>query len=286
MTDIICLYGPKRSGKDTVADVLVREFGYTPLAFATPVRDATAAAYGLDRDWFREVSSNQDTKEVPLEVLGGLTPRAALVGAGMYFRDHVNRNHWADVAVRRIKALVAEGKRVVVTDCRFMNEARAVQDIGGVVVGVCRPETWTGRTDDQDRAEAAVYDGWYRVVDVALVNNGTLPDLNDVVRRALHPAHYGHLRPVVPGAPVTTRFTHYRGDVVGRNDDGTFVVQFQRGPYFTREHRGTFSRSELRAGLYDLGRALYEKGGFRFDELSDEGQLEVEEDYQICVRRS
>lgn len=41
-----------------------------------------------------------------------------------------------------------------------------------------------------------------------------------------------------------------------------------------------------RAGLYDLGRALYEKGGFAFDELSDEGQLEVEEDYQICVRRS
>jgi DNA modification methylase len=41
-----------------------------------------------------------------------------------------------------------------------------------------------------------------------------------------------------------------------------------------------------RAGLYDLGRALYEKGGFRFDELGDEGQLEAEEDYQVCVRRS
>jgi 16S rRNA G966 N2-methylase RsmD len=41
-----------------------------------------------------------------------------------------------------------------------------------------------------------------------------------------------------------------------------------------------------RAGLYDLGRALYEKGGFRFDDLGDEAQLEVEEDYQICVRRS
>jgi hypothetical protein len=40
------------------------------------------------------------------------------------------------------------------------------------------------------------------------------------------------------------------------------------------------------AGLYELGRALYEKGGFRFEELGDEGQLEVEEDYQVCVRRS
>jgi DNA modification methylase len=41
-----------------------------------------------------------------------------------------------------------------------------------------------------------------------------------------------------------------------------------------------------RAGLYELGRALYEKGGFRFEELGDEGQLETEEDYQVCVRRS
>jgi hypothetical protein len=38
--------------------------------------------------------------------------------------------------------------------------------------------------------------------------------------------------------------------------------------------------------LYELGRALYEKGGFSFEELGDEGQLEVEEDYQVCVRRS
>ena len=40
-----------------------------------------------------------------------------------------------------------------------------------------------------------------------------------------------------------------------------------------------------RAGLYDLGRILYEKGGLRFDELGEELQLQVEEDYQICVKR-
>lgn len=40
-----------------------------------------------------------------------------------------------------------------------------------------------------------------------------------------------------------------------------------------------------RAGLYDLGRVLYEKGGLRFDALGEEAQLQVEEDYQICVKR-
>jgi len=41
-----------------------------------------------------------------------------------------------------------------------------------------------------------------------------------------------------------------------------------------------------RAGLHEFGRVLYEKGGFIFEELGDEGQLEAEENYQICVRRS
>lgn len=40
-----------------------------------------------------------------------------------------------------------------------------------------------------------------------------------------------------------------------------------------------------RTGFYDLGRALYEKGGLQFDELNEEAKLQVEEDYQICVRR-
>lgn len=40
-----------------------------------------------------------------------------------------------------------------------------------------------------------------------------------------------------------------------------------------------------RAGLYELGRVIYEKGGFAFGVLSEEAQLEVEEDYQLCVRR-
>ena len=41
-----------------------------------------------------------------------------------------------------------------------------------------------------------------------------------------------------------------------------------------------------RAGLYEIGRALYEKSGVRFDGLDEVAQIELEEDYQVCVRRS
>jgi hypothetical protein len=41
-----------------------------------------------------------------------------------------------------------------------------------------------------------------------------------------------------------------------------------------------------RAGLYEIGRTLYEKSGIRFDNLDETAYLELEEDYQVCVRRS
>ncbi len=40
-----------------------------------------------------------------------------------------------------------------------------------------------------------------------------------------------------------------------------------------------------RSSLYEQGRLLFEKGGLDLDQLSEEQQVEVEEDYQICVRR-
>jgi hypothetical protein len=40
-----------------------------------------------------------------------------------------------------------------------------------------------------------------------------------------------------------------------------------------------------RAGLFEQGRALYEKGGLNLDHLNETEQIEVEDDYRICVRR-
>ncbi|MGP0070197.1 MAG: DNA methyltransferase [Isosphaeraceae bacterium] len=40
-----------------------------------------------------------------------------------------------------------------------------------------------------------------------------------------------------------------------------------------------------RAGLHELGKAIYEKGGLNLAHLSDEQQIEAEDDYRICVRR-
>jgi hypothetical protein len=40
-----------------------------------------------------------------------------------------------------------------------------------------------------------------------------------------------------------------------------------------------------RAGLYDQGRAIYDKGGLNLANLSEEEQIDAEDNYRICVRR-
>ena len=39
-----------------------------------------------------------------------------------------------------------------------------------------------------------------------------------------------------------------------------------------------------RSGLYEQGKLLYERGGLNLDNLSEETLVNVEEDYQVCVR--
>ena len=39
-----------------------------------------------------------------------------------------------------------------------------------------------------------------------------------------------------------------------------------------------------RSGLYGQGKLLYEKGGLNLDNLAEEAMVNVEEDYQVCVR--
>ena len=45
-------------------------------------------------------------------------------------------------------------------------------------------------------------------------------------------------------------------------------------------------RTCYRAGLYAEGRAIYEQGGIDWASLGEEEQLDVEEQYALCVRRS
>ncbi len=58
----------------------------------------------------------------------------------------------------------------------------------------------------------------------------------------------------------------------------------EKRSYFEKHDIGKVREIELRLGSQE-GRAVYEKGGLNLANLTDEQQIEAEDNYRICVRR-
>ena len=69
-----------------------------------------------------------------------------------------------------------------------------------------------------------------------------------------------------------------------------YIAQLEQGaiiPDHERPNDATLAewiRHCKRAGLYEQGKLLYEKGGLNPDNLAEEAMVNVEEDYQVCAR--
>jgi len=69
-----------------------------------------------------------------------------------------------------------------------------------------------------------------------------------------------------------------------------YIAQLEQGvaiPDNERPNDATLAewiRHCKRAGLYEQGKLLYEKGGLNLDNLPEEAMVNVEEDYQVCAR--
>ena len=62
-----------------------------------------------------------------------------LVGTKL-FRDNFREDIWVKFTEKRVKELLKRGKEVVITDCRFVNEAEMLKKLGGVFIYVKRGE--------------------------------------------------------------------------------------------------------------------------------------------------
>ena len=80
-----------------------------------------------------------------------------------------------------------------------------------------------------------------------------------------------------------------RGKGLGRRVK-RYIAQLEQGviiPNHERPNDATLAewiRHCKRAGLYEQGKLLYEKGGLNPENLSEEAMVGVEEDYQVCAR--
>lgn len=169
---LIGLSGYARSGKDTVADYLVSNYGFTRMAFADPMKEALrrldplvtfGGMTGISLSWAVEKSGWEVVKDESPEVRGLLQRMGTEVGRNMFGEDF-----WVDYAIGQSW----KNDNVVFSDVRFRNEAAAVQKNWGLNWRINRPGTLAANAHISETE----MDG-YKEFDTVLNNNGSLKEL-------------------------------------------------------------------------------------------------------------
>lgn len=168
---LIGLTGLAGSGKSVVADILMREFGFTRVKFADPLKNMLRAmladAGHIAEDVERMLEG--DLKEVEIPEIG-VTPRHLMVTLGTEWgRDLVRQDLWTRLWAARADCF----DRVVVDDVRFPNEVDLIRARGGQVWHLERP----GLTASDHISEQLAV-----TPDLTFVNDRTLEGLQAAVR--------------------------------------------------------------------------------------------------------
>lgn len=174
---LIGITGLAGSGKSEVFRILEAEFGFTRVKFAGPLKNMLRTMLegaGFCED-DRERMIEGDLKEVVIPELG-VTPRHLMVTLGTEWgRDLVHPEIWT-----RLWAMEADRHvRVAADDTRFPNEVDLIRARGGQIWRIERP----GLVAGTHRSETFV-----PKADVTIYNTGSLADLRNNVKLALHDA--------------------------------------------------------------------------------------------------
>lgn len=164
---IVGISGYARAGKDTIGEVLIQN-GYRRASFADYIREAlyrlnpwvitgeTVAELVDDKGWEGLKPTHPEVREM-LQRLG------AEVGRSMLGEDV-----WVNLTFQNLP----DGAKIVVTDCRFPNEAAAIKKMGGEMWRVERK----GFTPANAHISETALDSW--TFDESFENNGTIEEIH------------------------------------------------------------------------------------------------------------
>jgi hypothetical protein len=205
---IIGIVGFIGSGKGTVGDILADDYGFQKVAFANPLKDATASIFGWKREWLE--GDTKESREWREEIddfwsgalkRPGFTPRLALQLMGTEAgRDIFGEDIWVNALKARIDNYEGMAKDFVITDVRFPNEIEAIKSWGGYVYRIKRGEEpeWYRTAEIENTKPKSVnvskgktmanlypnihYSEWAwigSVFDNEIANDGTIDDLKE-----------------------------------------------------------------------------------------------------------
>jgi broad-specificity NMP kinase len=106
---IIVLIGKMGTGKTTIANYLISNYGFKKAAFADKVKE-------LAVDLF-------DMKE---------KNRSLLIQVAQKMKD-INPNVWVNATLKKIQGFWEQNKHIIIDDCRFKNEYSALQQLNDII---------------------------------------------------------------------------------------------------------------------------------------------------------
>ena len=142
MSTVIGICGFIGSGKDTAADFLVNFHEFRRESFASALKDAVASVFGWDREMLEGRTKEsrawrEQRDDWWSERLGmNITPRWVL----QYWGTEVCRKAFHDdIWIASVEnKLRTSMDNIVISDCRFPNEIKAIKQQGGKVIWIQR----------------------------------------------------------------------------------------------------------------------------------------------------
>ena len=174
-TMIVGLTGYAQSGKDTVAKILVDNYGFKRVAFADKIRELLLEINPIMYNGSRlSVLVNEFGWEF---AKSNLEVRRLLQDFGVGARNILGSDIWIISALREMDDL---NQNYVVTDVRFLNEASMIKNLNGQLWRIKKIEV-EAVNDHISESEMADYK-----VDQIFTNNGTLEDLELLVKTRMN----------------------------------------------------------------------------------------------------
>jgi len=112
---IIALYGEKRVGKDTVANILLKYIKYKRVAFADIPKDIICKTFNITLEEFEEHKDHY---------------RPFLINFAEYMKKIKGKDYWAKMA------LESEYKNILITDLRFKEEYNYIKQFNPIIIHI------------------------------------------------------------------------------------------------------------------------------------------------------
>lgn len=200
---IIGIAGKKRAGKDTVASILIKDFGFKKVALADPLKKICSKVFQIpmqcfEKDELKDLAliepeeidvyhinslvtelseyvsvSEESKKKLRSKGIGVVlnSPREILQFVGTDLcRNCVLDSIWVDIFYSTVKK--TEG-HLVCTDARFPNERKLIKELGGSNMLVNRPSLIN---TDSHASENSL--GTEEDYDIVVNNSGTVSELH------------------------------------------------------------------------------------------------------------